>query len=261
MQKRGRGRGQDAHGAQDDEGAVEAHDKAVVALGALLQAVGDGLQEHQLAQAVGGNRDVGNFPGNGRAVADGNADVGGGQGGGVVDAVAQHDDGVPGGLLLLNKVGLVLGQDLGVVAVHADLLRNDRRGAVIVAGHHDGLADAKAAQLFQNLGGFLAQRVGDADDTGQHTADSQIQMGIFRRQRVKFAALARRNAAALVLKDKVLAADNGLLAADLAGNAVGDDVLHLAVHLVVADALCGSGLHDGVRHRVGVVLLQTGRDL
>ena len=55
--------------------------------------------------------------------------------------------------------------------------------------------------------------------------------------------------------------DNGLLAADLAGNAVGDDVLHLAVHLVVADALCGSGLHDGVRHRVGVVLLQTGRDL
>ena len=43
MQKCGRGRGQDAHGAQDDEGAVEAHDKAVVALGALLQAVGDGL--------------------------------------------------------------------------------------------------------------------------------------------------------------------------------------------------------------------------
>ena len=80
MQKRGRGRGQDAHGAQDDEGAVEAHDKAVVALGAFLQAVGDGLQDHQLAQAVGGNRDVGDFPGNGRAVADGNADVSGGQG-------------------------------------------------------------------------------------------------------------------------------------------------------------------------------------
>ena len=88
---------------------------------------------------------------------------------------------MPGGLLLLDKVGLVLGQDLGVVAVHADLLRNDRRGAVIVAGHHDGLADAQAAQLFQNLGGFLAQRVGDADDTGQHTADGQIQVGIFRR--------------------------------------------------------------------------------
>ena len=86
-------------------------------------------------------------------------------------------------------------------------------------------------------------------------------MGVFRRQRVEFAALARRNIAALVLKDKVLAADNGLLAADLAGNAVGDDVLHLAVHLVVADALCGSGLYDSVRHRVGVVLLQTGRDL
>ena len=55
MQKGRGGRGQDAHGAQDDEGAVEAHDKAVVRLRAPLQAVGDGLQNHQLAQAVGGN--------------------------------------------------------------------------------------------------------------------------------------------------------------------------------------------------------------
>ena len=47
----------------------------------------------------------------------------------------------------------------------------------------------------------------------------------------------------------------------LAGDAVGDDVLHLAVHLVVADALRGGRLDDGVRHRVGVVLFQAGRDL
>lgn len=80
MQKRGRGRERDAHGAQDDEGAVEAHDKAVVALGALRPLAMD-FQDHQLAQAVGGNRDVGDFPGNGRAARDGNADVGGGQGG------------------------------------------------------------------------------------------------------------------------------------------------------------------------------------
>ena len=56
----------------------------------------------------------------------------------------------------------------------------------------------------------------------------------------------------------MLAADDGLLAADGAGNAVRYDILHLAVHLIMADALCGSGLHNGVRHRVGVMLLQTG---
>ena len=73
--------------------------------------------------------------------------------------------------------------------------------------------------------------------------------------------LGRRDAATLVLKDKVLAADDGLLAANLAGDAVGDDVLHLAVHLVVADALRGGRTDDGVRHRVGVVLFRAGRDL
>ena len=142
MQQGGGGGRQDAHGTQHDQGAVEAHDKAIVRLRALLQAVGDALQNHQLAQAVGGNRDIRNFPGNGRAVADGNADVSGGQGRGVVDAVAQHDNGVPGGFFGLHKVGFVLGQDLGVVAVHADLVGNHRRRAVVVAGHHDGLADA-----------------------------------------------------------------------------------------------------------------------
>ena len=67
---------------------------------------------------------------------------GGGQGGGVVDAVAQHDDGVACGLLLLYKAGLVLGQHLGIVGVHAYLLGNDGCRAVIVAGHHHSLADA-----------------------------------------------------------------------------------------------------------------------
>ena len=111
---------------------------------------------------------------------------------------------------------------------------------------------------FKTSGGFLARSPGRRL---QMTPASTPPMARYRWEysggsASKFAALARRNAAPLVLKDKVLAADNGLLAADLAGNAVGDDVLHLAVHLVVADALCGGGLHDGVRHRVGVVLLR-----
>lgn len=80
MQQRRGGRGQHAHCAQHDEGAVEAHNKAVVGAGALLQAVGDGLEDNQLTQAVSGYRDVRNLAGNGCAIADGNANIGGRQG-------------------------------------------------------------------------------------------------------------------------------------------------------------------------------------
>jgi hypothetical protein len=224
----------------------------------VLQAVGDGFQRHQFPQAVGGNRDVRDLTRNGSAVTDCNADTGGRQGRGVVDAVPQHDDGAACGLFGIDKAGLILGQDLGIVGIHANLLCDDGGRAVVVAGHHDRLLYAKAAQLAKHLGGLLTQGVGNADDAGQHPANGKIQVRILRRQGVKFGGLSGRNVAALILKDKVLAADDGLLAADGAGNAVRYDILHLAVHLIMADALCGSGLHNGVRHRVGVMLLQTG---
>ena len=78
-------------------------------------------------------------------------------------------------------------------------------------------------------------------------------MGIFRRQSVKFIALAGGDVAALILKYKVLAADDDFLTGYAAGDAVGHDVLHFAVHFLVVDALLGSGLHNGVGHRVGIM--------
>ena len=248
MQQRGGRRRQNAHGAQHDQHTVEAHDKAVVGAGAVLQTVGDGFQGHQFPQAVGGNRDVRDLARNGGAVTDRNADISSRQGRGVVDAVPQHDDGAAGGLFGIDKAGLILRQDLGIIGIHTDLLCDDGGRAVVVAGHHDRFLYAKAAQLAKHLGGLLAQGVGNADDAGQHPADGKIQVGILRRQGVKFSGLSRRDIAALILKDKVLAADDGLLAADGAGNAVRYDILHLAVHLIMADAPCGSSLHNGVRH-------------
>lgn len=58
MQQSRGGRGQHAHCAQHDEGAVEAHNKAVVGAGALLQAVGDGLEDNQLTQWTNANPDI-----------------------------------------------------------------------------------------------------------------------------------------------------------------------------------------------------------
>ncbi len=80
MQQRGGRRRQNAHGAQHDQHAVEAHDKTVVGAGAVLQTVGDGFQGHQFPQAVGGNRNVRDLARNGGAVTDRNADISSRQG-------------------------------------------------------------------------------------------------------------------------------------------------------------------------------------
>ena len=61
---------------------------------------------------------------------------------GVVDAVADHDDGVALGFGLLDEVGLVFGQDFREELVHAHLPGNGLSGAVAVAGHHHGVPDA-----------------------------------------------------------------------------------------------------------------------
>ena len=62
--------------------------------------------------------------------------------------------------------------------------------------------------------------------------------------------------AALVFKDEVRAADENRFVVYHAGNAVRDDVLHLRVVLLMAQAPLLRGLHDGVCHRVRVVLLE-----
>ena len=64
-----------ARRAQANEGPVEADDKAIVGVDARHQRHGDPAQFHQLPEAVGGNGDVRNLPGNGGAVADGNARI------------------------------------------------------------------------------------------------------------------------------------------------------------------------------------------
>ena len=103
------------------------------------------------AQAAADQGDVGGGDGDVGAGADGDAEVGLGQGGGVVDAVADHRDHVPVGLEGGDAVGLVGGQDLGDDVVDADLGRDGLGGGGVVAGHHPDL-QAEGLQLGDGLG-------------------------------------------------------------------------------------------------------------
>src|SRR5208283_2664778 len=80
----------------------------------------------------------------------GHADVGLGQGGGVVGAVADHGDEFAALLLLADAGQFVLGFGLGDVIVHTGLGGDGGGGEVVVAGDHDG-ADAHFAELGEAL--------------------------------------------------------------------------------------------------------------
>ena len=83
-------------------------------------------------------------------------------------------------------------------------------------------------------------------------------MRIAVRYGVKFPALFLRHFTAFVLKYEVGRAYLHRLAAYLAGYAVGDDILHLAVQLIVAQPQLLCPAHNGVGHGVREVFLKAG---
>ena len=162
------------------------------------------------------------------------------------------------GLGLLDKVCLVLRQHLGKEVVHAYLLCDGSGGAFAVAGHHNGVLDAQGTQAVEHGGGFRTQGIGDADDTYQLAAGSHVQVRILGLECIKLGLLVCGDDTLFVLEHEVMAADDHLLTAHAAGDAVCHDVLHLGVHLLVGDAALLGGTHHGVGHGVGEVLLQAG---
>ena len=137
--------------------------------------------------------------------------------------------------LFLHEVCLILRQNLGAVLVHAHLCRNGGGGALAVAGQHDGFAHAQFPQRLDRPRPPHSRRgSADTDDCGQLSANGQIEVA-------DTAAEARRTLPAplrgsrdvLILKDKVGTSDDDLLALHSAGDAVGHQILHLGVHLLV----------------------------
>ncbi len=89
--------------------------------------------------------DVGGLDGDVGAGADGEADVGLGEGGCVVDAVADHGDDTAFVLEAAHLEGLVLGEHLGEDPFDADLAGDRGGGAGVVAGDHRHL-DARVPE-------------------------------------------------------------------------------------------------------------------
>ena len=218
----------------------------------------DFAQRDKFKQILRRDGNVGDLPRNGCAGRNGDTCVGLRQGRRIVYAVANHDNRAARGLFPADERRLVLGQNLGVEFVNADLFRDGRGGPAIIAGHHDDLADAAGVQRTDGILCLGAQRVVNTDDGCKFTRNAQIQVRILCGQGIEFLLFALRDGAALVLKDEVCAADEHLFALDHAGNAVRDDVLHLRMIFLMLEALLFGLLHNGVGHRMRVMLLKAG---
>ena len=116
------------------------------------------------------------------ACADGNAGIGGGEGGGVVDAVADHSDGAVF-LKLMHDGLLAARQNARDYIVHARKLADGVGCALVIARqHHD--ADAHAAQLPDGLRAFRLDGVRHGDEAEE--------LSVFRKQQRRFAGLGKR---------------------------------------------------------------------
>ena len=147
------------------------------------------------------------------AVAHRDADIGIGQGDGVVDAVADHGDHFSPAPQRGDKLRLVSRHHVGKMPRQADP-RADRAGhRRVVAGHHNGLANAHAVQRPHHLPALGAELVGVGDQPGQPAVERDVETGI----------------ATLIQRGAVL---RGGLHADLAG---AQEALAAEMHVIPID--------------------------
>ena len=135
--------------------------------------------------------DAGALDGDVGAGAHREADVGGGQGGCVVDAVAGHGHDAALGAQALDDVALVVGQHLGLDAVDAEAAADGLGGDPVVAGEHDDL-DAVFPQRLERGRGGLLDRVGDGEDAGDVGRRCPTKMAVAPSARSRSASPSRR---------------------------------------------------------------------
>src|SRR6266536_3083648 len=158
-----------AGGDRDADAVVDQGEEQVladVAHGGPGQLYGGG----DSGQRAGDEGDVGGFDGDVGAGTDGQSDVGRGEGGCVVDAVADHAHAAAFSLQAADFVGFTVGEYLGDGAVDADLGGDGRGRAVVVAGEHDDV-DAEVVQGGDRGGGVGFDGVGDTEDAGGPAVD------------------------------------------------------------------------------------------
>ena len=105
---------------------------------------------------------------------DGESDVGSGEGGRVVDAVADHRHRIALRLEFCDFVGLAFRPHAGdhMTFVDTDLACDGACGGRIVSREHDGF-DATFAEQLDGLARVGFRHVGDGDDAGEMAVDGR----------------------------------------------------------------------------------------
>lgn len=114
-----------------------------------------------MTEVVAHQGDAGGFVRDVGAVSEGHAEVGLGEGRGIVEAVADHGD---FSLLLIveDDLGFVLGKGFGVDLVDPRLASDVTGGTGVVAGDHDG-NESKGLDFRDGLGGMGVELVGERE--------------------------------------------------------------------------------------------------
>ena len=161
-----------AHGYRDAERVVAEGADQILAHVAHRRSA-DLDRRHNAHQAALDQRDVACLDGDVGAGADGESDIGLRQRRCIVDAVADHADGLAFELQLLHLVRLVVGQHFGKHAIDADLARDGAARALVVAGQHDDF-DAEALQHRNGRFRVGLHGVGDRHEPGGLAVDRDI---------------------------------------------------------------------------------------
>ena len=112
-----------------------------------------------------------------------------------------------------------------------------------------------------NRRGLLPEWVKDTNYRAEFSVNSQIQMRILLRYRIQPAPLHIIHRAMLILKYKMIAADDSFLSLYLTGNAMGYYILDLGMHLLMRNATPFRFFHHSIGNRMRIMLLKAGRDL
>ncbi len=133
---------------------------------------GQGDDRRDGGQVVADDDRVGGLQGQvGSGPAHGDAGVGGGQGRGVVDAVADQQDPVPGGFQGPYRVDFVRREQPRADVGDADFCCETARGARVVAGQEERSRAGDRGDPGDGPGGCGAQGVGESEDAGRDAVD------------------------------------------------------------------------------------------
>lgn len=175
MQKRRRLGRDDAGDAEREQRGVERHRADERAVQPLDQTLAQLAQVHDALEVGSRQDDVGDFLGDGRALAHRDSHIGLRKGRGVVHAVAHHGDHVAFGFELIEIGELVFGKHVGLEFVDAGLRRDALRRLLGVAGKHDDLLEAERAQHMQGGLHIVLQRILEPQDADERAVDRQIE--------------------------------------------------------------------------------------